>query len=99
MHKFIVTRPDDDHYTVEVSTDHTADLFMLTNAEAFDLLECVKAVLNGTICEHDSVHRIEIGLNTYNVLFSVSERYVKSYAVSKRKLIEFKMNLMGALNG
>lgn len=99
MHNFKITKPDENNCTVEVTIGDASDLYTLTNNETLELLNCVKATLDGVVCEHTSVHRIEANNSSYNILFSISDRHVRSYAVSKRKLIEFKMGLMGALNG
>ena len=101
MHDFEVTVwPDHSHYSVEVSSDCTTDLYALDPDEAKELLDCITQVLAGNECDHTVVHRViaKPG-NMYMVLFSVSERLSKAYTVNKVKLTNLRVRLMGALNG
>jgi hypothetical protein len=101
MHKFGVTAwPDKTNYTIEVSTGEVADLHRLTPDEASDLLKCLVGVLVGASCGHTHVHRIEARQgNMFIIMFPASDRYTRAYTVSKRKLVELKTGLMGALDG
>jgi hypothetical protein len=85
---------------VGVVSDSFTDLYFLTMEEANELLSCVKSVLDGGTCSHTLVHRIEAGSgNLYNVLLAVSDKCTRAYVTNKRKLIELKIELMGALDG
>ena len=101
MHKFGVTAwPNKTNYTIEISNGEVADLYKMTPDEALDLLKCIKDVLTGSSCEHDTAHRIELKQgNMFTLLLPMSDRFTKAYTVSKRKLVELKIGLMGALNG
>lgn len=101
MHNFGVTAwPDKSTYTIEVSGGDVTDLYRLWPEEASELLECLNRVISYNICEHELVHRIESKQgDMFTLMLSVSDRYTRAYTVSKRKLIELRIALMGALNG
>lgn len=101
MRKFGVTAwPDKTNYTIEVSGGDTADLHRLNPQEAEGLLKCLAQVLKGETCEHVHVHHIESHPgNMYVVMLPLSDRHTRAYTVSKRKLTELKIALMGAING
>lgn len=99
MQKFEVTK-NDDGLNVGVVLSNYVDLYLLTLEEASEFVKCIDHVLNGSDCTHDLVHRIEHESgNLYNLLLAVSSRHIKIYTVNKRKLIELKIELMGALDG
>ena len=100
MHKFKVTTwPDSTSYTVEVSSGDSSDLHYLSPEEATELLECLNSALSGGKCEHTLAHRLEGDGGLFVFMLAVSDRHVRAYTVSKRKLVELKVELMGALNG
>ena len=101
MHKFGVTAwPDKSNFTVEITTGEITDLHRLTPDEAYDLLKCLIKLLDGNECVHTHVHRIETKQgNMFILMLPISDRYTRAYTVSKRKLVELKTRLMGALNG
>jgi hypothetical protein len=101
MRKFGVTAwPDKTNYTIEVSGSDETDLHRLDPQEASELLKCIKHVLDGGECDHEHVHHIESHQgDMYIVMMPTSDRHTKAYTVSKRKLAELKIGLMGAING
>ena len=101
MRKFGVTAwPDKTNYTIEVSGGDSADLHRLGPEEASEFLSCLVNILGGGKCDHESVHRIESNQgDLYTVMLPTSECHTRVYIVSKRKLTELKIALMGAING
>jgi hypothetical protein len=101
MQKFTVTTwPDKTAYTIEMSIGDVTDLHNLTPRETSDLLDCLVNILSGSECDHINSHRIEAKQgNMFVLMMAASDRYSRAYTVSKRKLIELKVGLMGALNG
>ena len=101
MRKFGVTAwPDKTNYTIEVYGGDTADLHKLSPEEASDLLSCLINILGGGKCEHEHVHRVESHQgNMFILMLPATERHTRAYTVSKRKLTELKIALMGAING
>lgn len=101
MRKFGVTSwPDKSNITIEVHFDNDTDLHRLDISEAEELLECLKVVLNGGLCKHEYVHRIDAQhKNQFILMLPTSDRHTKAYTVSKSKLTELKIGLMGVING
>ena len=101
MHDFKVTAwPDKTHYTIEAHLNRAADLYTLTPEEASELLACLKTVLEDGECGHNHVHRIEsLSGNQFTLMLNVSDSCIKAYTVSKSKLRNLRIRLMGAING
>lgn len=99
MQKFEITL-NAEGLNIGLVHDGYTDLYLLTLDEAKELLACITTVLDGGVCPHTVAHRLELNsINLFNLLMAVSERYTKAYTVNKRKLIDLRIELMGALNG
>lgn len=66
------------------------DVYQLSYVEASDLLNHVEEALNNV----DNGHIIKNG-GTYKLILQISDRCSRSYNVTKRNLVELRIQLMG----